>query len=201
MGTDTLNTGDQWSVQGITIREMENAVKVLLLGMGEDISREGLVDTPRRVVSMFLELTEGLRCEAPKITSFDRGSTDQMVVVADIAYTSLCEHHLAPFMGHVHIGYIPGECLAGLSKFGRVVEYYSKRPQIQEQLTSQIADHCMNQLKPRAIIVVVEGHHQCMSMRGIKKENHKTMTSAIRGPIAQGEFFRLLAVARGNSNL
>jgi len=182
-------------------QDMEEAVKVLLCGMGEDISREGLLDTPRRVVSMFMELTEGLRSDAPKVTSFDRGSTDQMVVVADIAYTSLCEHHLAPFKGHVHIGYIPGERLAGLSKFGRVVEHYSKRPQIQENLTSQIADHCMEELKPRAIIVVIEGHHSCMSMRGIKKENHKTVTSAIRGPIAQGEFFRLLAVARGNSNL
>lgn len=185
----------------VTRQEMEDAVRVLLLGMGDDISREGLVDTPRRVVAMFMELTEGLRSEAPVITSFDRGTTDQMVVVADIAYTSLCEHHLAPFKGYVHIGYIPGERLAGLSKFGRVVEYYSKRPQIQENLTSQIADHCMKELKPRAIIVVVEGHHSCMSMRGIKKENHKTVTSAIRGPIAQGEFFQLLAVARGNSNL
>jgi GTP cyclohydrolase IA len=182
-------------------REMEEAVKVLLRGMGEDISREGLVDTPRRVVNMFLEMTEGLRVSPPPMTTFSKGSTDQMVIVSDIAYTSLCEHHLAPFTGRVHIGYLPRGRLAGLSKLGRIVEWYAKRPQIQERFTSQIADRCVDELDPVGIIVVAEGHHQCMSMRGIKKENHKTVTTAIRGLIAKNEFFQALGVTRGHNSL
>lgn len=184
-----------------TQEQMEEAVRTLLIGMGDDVSREGLLDTPKRVVGMYLEMTEGLRSDPPAMTSFDRGSTDQMVIVADIAYNSLCEHHLAPFKGRAHIGYIPDAKVVGLSKLGRIVEWYAKRPQIQENLTSQIADHCMEKLKPRGIIVMVDGHHQCMSMRGIKKENHKTVTTAIRGSIVRDEFFQALAAVRGNSSL
>jgi GTP cyclohydrolase IA len=174
------------------------ASEKVLRSVGEDVSREGLVDTPHRMAKMYLEMTEGLRVPEPTFTLFDRGENDQMVTVLDIDYFSMCEHHMAPFFGKVHIGYLPDKHLAGLSKFARVVEWFSRRPQIQEKLTAQIVDFCQTRLNSRGIIVVVEGTHLCMAMRGVKKQNHKTVTSAIRGNgISKEEFFSILALRDG----
>jgi len=179
------------------VATISEAVSKILPALGEDGNREGLKDTPERVARMFLEMTTGLREPAPKITTFDRGNNDQMITVLDLTYFSNCEHHLVPFFGKVHIGYIPRDRIAGLSKFGRVVDWFAKRPQIQERLTAQIADHIIDQIAPLGVIVVVEGMHMCMAMRGVKKPNHMTITSAIRGTIPKNEFFDLLKLQRG----
>lgn len=171
------------------------AVDDILGALGEH-PRAGLTNTPARVAGMFMEMTEGLRTPCPKVTTFDRGDNDQMITVLDLDYWSMCEHHLVPFYGKVHIGYLPEEKIAGLSKFGRVVEWVAKRPQIQEQMTVQIATVLNETVKPKGLIVVVEGTHLCMSMRGIRKENHRTLTSAIRGEMDKGEFFDLLKIHR-----
>lgn len=175
--------------------DISRAVEVVLAGVGETMDREGLRDTPTRVARMYLEMTEGLRTPPPDITLFSRGENDQMVTVSEIEYWSMCEHHLVPFYGRVHVGYIPQEYIAGLSKFARVVDWFAKRPQIQEQMTSQIADHLMKVLSPKGVIVVVEGTHLCMAMRGVRKPNHRTVTSAIRGDIDRGEFFAVVGMS------
>jgi len=168
----------------------------LLPALGEE-EREGLEDTPRRFASMMLEMTEGLRSDPPAITTFDKGDNDQLVTVFDLDYWSLCEHHLVPFYGRAHVGYLPGERLAGLSKFGRVVDYFARRPQTQEYMTAQIADHLVETLQPKGLIVMVEGRHLCMAMRGVKKPNHNTVTSAVRGEIPKDEFMDILKGRRG----
>ena len=170
---------------------LANSVSNILSEIGEDVKREGLLDTPNRVARMYMEMTEGLRIPPPKITTFSAGTTDQMVTLFGIDYHSLCEHHLVPFYGQVHVGYLPRKTLAGLSKFARIVDWFAKRPQIQEVMTSQIADFIIEALDPEGVIVVVEGVHMCMSMRGVKKPNHKTVTSAIRRDIPKDEFFDL----------
>lgn len=170
--------------------------ETVLPAIGEK-ERDGLKDTPTRFAKMLLEMTEGLRSEPPKITQFDRGEADQMVAVLDLDYWSLCEHHLVPFYGKVHIGYVPQEKIAGLSKFGRIVDWFAHRPQTQETMTAQIAEHLKKQLDPKGIIVMVEGTHLCMAMRGVKKQNHMTSTSAIRGDIEKSEFFDILKVSKG----
>jgi GTP cyclohydrolase I len=175
---------------------MEEAVRSILSGIGEDIEREGLLDTPARVARMFLEMSKGLRQEPPKVTTFSANGDSQMVTVLDIDYHSLCEHHLVPFYGQAHIGYLAGKKLAGLSKFARVVDHFAARPQIQEVMTDQIASYLQEILKPRGLIVVVEGHHMCMSARGVKKQNHVTVTSALRGDIPKEEFFDILKSRR-----
>jgi len=180
-----------------TCAELEEfARNTLLPAIGEDVEREGVADTPRRYAAMMMELTSGLRAEPPPFTMFDRGNCDQMVVVSDLDYHSICEHHLVPFYGVAHIGYIPDKRIAGLSKFGRVVDYFSKRPQTQEYMTAQVADFLMAKMEPRGLIVVVEGHHLCMSIRGVKKANHSTITSAIRGSISKTEFFDIMKSKR-----
>jgi len=172
------------------------AVKTILKSVGEDVEREGLLDTPARVAKMYMEMFSGLRDTAPKMTTFERGDNDQMITMFDLDYWSMCEHHLVPFFGHVHIGYVPGDMIAGLSKFARVMEFFAKRPQIQERMTAQIAGHIIETIKPKGVIVVVEGTHLCMSMRGVKKPNHTTTTSAIRGEIHKQEFFDLMKARR-----
>jgi len=171
--------------------KLSGAIEVILSEIGEDCSREGLRDTPGRVAKMYLEMTEGLRVAPPKMTVFDSVGMDQMVTVFGIDYSSLCEHHLVPFYGQVHVGYIPGKKLVGLSKFGRIVDWFAKRPQIQEAMTAQIADYIFKVIEPAGVIVVVEGRHMCMAMRGVKKPNHRTVTSAIRGEVPKDEFFDL----------
>ena len=163
---------------------VEAAVRELLLGVGEDPDREGLLDTPARVARAFAETFAGLR-QGPEdvlTTTFDLGH-DEMILVKDIELYSTCEHHLVPFHGVAHVGYIPGPDgrITGLSKLARLVDVFAKRPQVQERLTSQVADALVEHLRPRGVIVVIECEHLCMSMRGVHKPGSRTVTSAVRG--------------------
>src|SRR5688572_28132696 len=162
----------------------ERAIHELLIAIGENPEREGLKDTPARVARAYAELTSGLRLEPEDVltTTFDIGH-DEMVLVRDIELWSMCEHHLVPFTGVAHVGYIPAESgkITGLSKLARLVDLYAKRPQVQERLTTQIADSMMELLEARGVIVVIEAEHLCMTMRGVKKAGSRTITSAIRG--------------------
>jgi GTP cyclohydrolase IA len=164
----------------------EAAVRELLLAVGEDPERDGLRDTPARVARAYAEIFSGLRQSPEDVltTSFDLGH-DEMVLVKDIEVYSTCEHHLVPFHGVAHVGYIPGEDgrITGLSKLARLVDVYAKRPQVQERLTTQVADSLVELLQPRGAIVVFECEHMCMSMRGIRKPGAKTVTSAVRGQL------------------
>ncbi|GGO90852.1 GTP cyclohydrolase 1 [Nocardioides phosphati] len=160
------------------------AVRELLLALGEDPDREGLKETPARVARAFAEVTAGLRQRPEDVltTTFDLGH-DEMVLVRDIELWSMCEHHLVPFTGVAHVGYIPSETgkITGLSKLARLVDLYSRRPQVQERLTTQVADALMEILEARGVIVVIEAEHLCMTMRGVRKAGARTITSAIRG--------------------
>lgn len=165
---------------------IKNAVRELLIGMGEDPDREGLRDTPSRVAKSFSEIFAGIHQTAEEVltTTFSLGH-DELIVVKDIPVYSTCEHHLLPFHGVGHVGYIPSESgrITGLSKIARLVEMFAKRPQVQERLTTQIADELVNILDARGAIVVIECEHLCMSMRGIRKPGAKTITSAVRGQL------------------
>ncbi|NGO41952.1 GTP cyclohydrolase I FolE [Streptomyces ureilyticus] len=167
-------------------KRAENAVRELLIAVGEDPDREGLRETPGRVARAYQELLAGLRQEPEDVltTTFDLGH-DEMVLVKDIEIVSLCEHHLLPFHGVAHVGYIPAETgkITGLSKLARLVEVFARRPQVQERLTTQIADSLMRILEARGAIVVIEAEHMCMSVRGIRKPGAKTTTSAVRGQL------------------
>ncbi len=162
----------------------EAAVRELLIAVGEDPEREGLRDTPARVARAYQEIFAGLHQEPEDVltTTFDIGH-EEMVLVKDIEVYSTCEHHLVPFHGVAHVGYIPSADgrITGLSKLARLVEVYAKRPQVQERLTTQIADALVRILDPRGVIVVVECEHLCMSMRGVRKPGSRTVTSAVRG--------------------
>ena len=160
------------------------AVRELLIAIGENPEREGLRDTPDRVARAYEELTSGLR-QAPEdvlTTVFDIGH-DELVLVRDIELWSMCEHHLVPFTGVAHVGYVLSETgrITGLSKLARLVDVYAKRPQVQERLTTQIADALMDILEARGVIVVIEAEHLCMTMRGVRKAGARTITSAVRG--------------------
>ncbi len=164
----------------------ERAVTELLLAIGEDPSRDGLRDTPARVARAYRENFEGL-WQSPEdvlTTTFDIGHKE-LVIVRDIEVFSQCEHHLTPFHGMAHIGYIPGESgrITGISKLARLVDLYSRRPQVQERLTTQIADAMVEILKPAGVIVIIDCEHLCMSMRGVKKSQARTTTSAVRGQL------------------
>ncbi|MFJ2262463.1 GTP cyclohydrolase I FolE [Streptomyces sp. NPDC087844] len=167
-------------------KRAENAVRELLIAVGEDPDREGLRETPGRVARAYQEIFAGLRQRAEDVltTTFDLGH-DEMVLVKDIEVFSTCEHHLVPFRGVAHVGYIPSTSgkITGLSKLARLVDVYARRPQVQERLTTQVADSLMGILEPRGVIVVVECEHMCMSMRGIRKPGAKTITSAVRGQL------------------
>ncbi|WP_041941127.1 MULTISPECIES: GTP cyclohydrolase I FolE [Frankia] len=160
------------------------AVRELLIGIGEDPDREGLRKTPDRVARAYREAVEGLGREPSEVltTVFDEGH-DEMVLVRDIDFSSLCEHHLVVFSGRAHVAYIPNNRgqITGLSKLARLVDLYARRPQVQERLTSQIADALVDVLEPRGVMVVVEAEHLCMSMRGVRKPGATTVTSAVRG--------------------
>lgn len=162
----------------------EAAVRELLLAVGEDPDRAGLADTPARVARAYREMFGGLYVDPDSVlnTTFDEGH-QELVLVRDIPLFSTCEHHLVSFHGVAHVGYIPGSSgkVTGLSKLARVVDLYSKRPQVQERLTSQVADAVMRKLDPRGAIVVIEAEHLCMAMRGIRKPGASTTTSAVRG--------------------
>lgn len=167
---------------------IEAAVREILLAIGEDPERDGLRDTPGRVARSYLEIYGGLHIDPKQwlSTSFDLGH-DEMVLIKDIEVYSHCEHHLVPFHGVAHVAYVPNSegRIAGLSKFARLVDGYARRPQVQERLTSQVADAIMETLEPRGAMVVIECEHLCMSMRGVRKPGSKTVTSAMRGSMRE----------------
>ncbi|GMA22921.1 GTP cyclohydrolase 1 [Luteimicrobium album] len=170
------------------VARAEAAVRELLLAVGEDPERDGLQDTPARVARAYREIFAGLRQEPADVlsTTFDIGH-EEMVLVKDIEVYSTCEHHLVPFHGVAHVGYIPRDGkVTGLSKLARLVDVYAKRPQVQERLTSQVADALVQHLQPLGAIVVVECEHLCMSMRGVRKPGARTVTSAVRGQMRDG---------------
>lgn len=162
---------------------IQNAVREILLAVGEDPNREGLLETPKRVANMYEEIFAGLT-EDPKqhIKLFNEQSNDEMVIVKDIPFYSMCEHHLLPFFGKAHIGYIPSDNkIIGLSKLARIVDNFAKKPQVQERLTSDIADFLNDNLQPKGVAVIMEAEHMCMTMRGARAAGSKTQTSALRG--------------------
>jgi GTP cyclohydrolase I len=164
--------------------KVEHGVRLILEGIGEDLERDGVRDTPARVARMWQEITTGLRGDPTEVLQvvFEEGH-DEMVMVRDIPLYSVCEHHLLPFVGKAHVAYIPNEQgkLTGLSKLARLVDGLSRRPQVQERLTAEIADALMSRLDPRGAMVVIEAEHLCMSMRGVRKPGAITVTSAVRG--------------------
>jgi GTP cyclohydrolase I len=167
----------------------EAAIRELLLAVGEDPDREGLKDTPARVARAYREIFAGLRQSPEEVltTTFDLGH-EEMVLVKDIEVYSTCEHHLVPFHGVAHVGYIPNVDgrITGLSKLARLVEVFARRPQVQERMTTQIADSLVEILEPRGVLVVVQCEHLCMSMRGVRKPGSRTITSAVRGVMRDG---------------
>ncbi|GAA3969826.1 GTP cyclohydrolase I FolE [Streptomyces marokkonensis] len=184
--TDPVTLDGEGQIGEFDEKRAENAVRELLIAVGEDPDREGLKETPGRVARAYKEIFAGLWQQPEDVltTTFDLGH-DEMVLVKDIEVFSTCEHHLVPFRGVAHVGYIPSTSgkITGLSKLARLVDVYARRPQVQERLTTQIADSLMEILEPRGVIVVVECEHMCMSMRGIRKPGAKTITSAVRGQL------------------
>ena len=182
----------------VDLGRIERAVREILLAVGEDPDRDGLLDTPARVARAYAEQFSGLRMRPEDVltTVFD-ADHDEMVLVRDIELYSTCEHHLTPFLGFAHVGYIPngkGQ-ITGLSKLARLVDLFARRPQVQERMTSQIAEALMHVLEPRGVIVVVEAEHLCMSMRGVRKPGAKTVTSAVRGSFRDSDRTRAEAMS------
>ena len=181
----------------------EAAVRELLIAVGEDPDREGLADTPARVARAYEEVFSGIGTDPTEVlnTTFNEDHRE-LVLVKDIPFYSTCEHHLVPFFGHAHIGYIPGHSgkVTGLSKLARLVEGFARRPQVQERLTTSIADALMGRLDASAVIVVIEAEHLCMAMRGVRKPGANTVTSAVRGGFQNNAATRAEAMAliRGN---
>ena len=162
--------------------KIKEGIRLILEGIGEDVNREGLVETPDRIARMYEEIFAGINEDATTHLSktFTADNTD-MVIERDIAFYSMCEHHLVPFYGKAHIAYIPDGRVAGLSKLARTVEVYARRPQLQERMTAQIADALMEHLNAKGAMVILEAEHMCMTMRGVKKPGSKTVTFASRG--------------------
>jgi len=178
--------------------KIEQAVRLILEGIGDDPDREGVRDTPERVASMFEEVFSGIGVDPTPIPTVVPGADfDEMIMVKDIPLTSLCEHHLLPFNGKAHVAYIPSKDgkITGLSKIARVVDVFSKRPQVQERLTTQIADTIDAALQPRGVFVLIEAEHLCMTMRGVKKPGALTVTSAVRGLFRSDERTRQEALS------
>lgn len=191
-----------WTDTNVNQRAAELAIADLLLALGEDPTREGLQDTPRRVARMYRELFAGLN-EDPALHLGRTFSEpyDEIVVLRDINFASLCEHHLLPFMGRAHVAYLPSDRVVGLSKLARLVEAYARRPQIQERLTCQVADALMTHLDARGACVVIEAEHLCMKIRGVNKSATSMVTSAIRGVFKDDQAARseVLALMRKSS--
>jgi GTP cyclohydrolase I len=169
---------------GVDKARVERAVREILLAIGEDPDRDGLVRTPTRIAEMYAEVFSGLHDDPSRhVTVTFEAEHDEMVMVRDIAVASFCEHHLVPFTGRAHVAYIPGDDgrITGLSKIARLVDGFARRPQVQERLTTQIADALQTVLKPDGVFVVIEAEHMCMSVRGVKKPGSLTVTSAVRG--------------------
>lgn len=179
-------------------KKVKEAVKLFLEGIGEDPAREGLVETPERIAKMCTEIFSGMDEDAKEhLSKTFFVSKNEIVVEKDIVFYSVCEHHLLPFYGKAHIAYVPDGKVVGLSKLARTVEVFAKRPQIQEQMTAQIADAVMEYLSPQGVMVMVEAEHMCMTMRGVKKPGSKTVTIAKRGCFEkdiqlQNDFFRMV---------
>ncbi len=167
----------------IDLKKIAEGVRLMLEGMGEDTNRDGLQKTPERVAEFYAELTEGMWEDAAShVAPLPGDSHDEMVIVKDISIASVCEHHLAPFVGKCHIAYIPkGGRIVGLSKLARIAEIYSRRLQVQERLTQQIAQTLFDNLQPLGVMVVMEAEHTCMTLRGVKKPGAKTITSSVLG--------------------
>lgn len=178
--------------------KIEQGVRLLLAGIGEDVAREGLIGTPRRVADMYEEIFSGIDKDPAEILSVTFAENhDEMVLVKDIPLYSVCEHHLLPFVGKAHVAYVPGPSgkITGLSKLARVVDVVAKRPQLQERLTTTIADCLVFALDPHGVFVMVEAEHLCMSMRGVQKPGHLTVTSAVRGIFRTNEASRIEALS------
>jgi GTP cyclohydrolase IA len=182
----------------VDLARIEGAVREILIAIGEDPDRDGLKNTPARVARSYAEQFAGMRQRPEDVltTVFD-ADHDEMVLVRDIEVYSSCEHHLVPFFGRAHIGYIPNEKgqITGLSKLARLIDVYARRPQVQERMTSQVADALMDILEPRGVIVVVEAEHLCMTMRGVRKPGAKTLTSAVRGMFRDSDRTRAEAMS------
>ncbi len=181
---------------------ISKAIREIISAIGEDGTREGLVDTPARIAQMYAEVFSGLGRDPREILAvgFEDEKHEEMVVLKDIPFYSMCEHHFLPFHGMAHVGYIPKKRLVGISKLARVVEILARRPQLQERLTGQIADTIMETLEPRGVGVVIEAEHLCMTMRGVRKPGSRLVTSASRGifrtyPATRAEFFSILDMA------
>ncbi len=171
------------SRKGMDLQKIEKAVRMILEGIGENPDREGLIDTPQRVTRMYAEVFAGLHRDIGQdIKIFTEEGNDEMILIGDIPFYSMCEHHLLPFHGKAHVVYVPKDGrILGLSKVARIVDTLSKKPQLQERLTSEIADKIIEAVDARSVCVVIEAEHLCMTMRGIKKPGSRTVTSAMRG--------------------
>ena len=185
-------------------QRIKSAVADILQAIGEDPGREGLLDTPDRVARMYSELFWGIGVDpgsALNATFEEDGHHEDVVTVRDVSFYSMCEHHLLPFFGRVHIGYVPNGKIAGASKLPRTVEVLARRPQLQERMTAQIADTIYDTLRPDGVAVVVEAEHLCMSMRGVRKEGSRIVTSATRGPLDRCGMSKaeLLAIVQGTA--
>jgi len=197
MSARVANIKHRKKTQKIDLDRIARGVHLILEGIGEDPDREGLRDTPQRVAEMYAELTSGMR-EDPSvhIVPLSGNKHDEMVIVKDIAIASLCEHHLAPFVGKCHIAYIPKNgAILGVSKLARLAETFARRLQLQERLTSEIANTLFEQLKPLGVMVVIEAEHTCMTLRGVKKSGAKTVTSAVLGGFRKDSRTRAEAMA------
>jgi GTP cyclohydrolase I len=183
-------------IVGVDLLRIEAAVREILIAVGEDPDRDGLRRTPTRVAEMYAEILSGLHDDPSRhlLVSFNE-EHDEMVMVRDIPFASVCEHHLIPFIGRAHVAYIPNSDgrITGLSKLARLVDGFARRPQVQERLTSQVAEALVDRLAPRGVLVVIEAEHLCMSMRGVRKPGSMTVTSAVRG------LFRMDVAARAEA--
>ncbi|SFI18991.1 GTP cyclohydrolase I FolE [Planctomicrobium piriforme] len=180
---------------------IERAVREILAAIGEDPDRNGLLETPARVARMYAELFSGLHLDpARHLKKTFEETYDELVLIRDITFNSMCEHHLLPFIGTAHVGYIPKGSVVGISKLARIVEEISHRPQVQERMTEQIADLLVQELDPKGAIVVIEAEHSCMTIRGVRKPGAMTITSAVRGLFRKNESSRAEAMSLINGH-
>jgi GTP cyclohydrolase IA len=188
---------DQVDFDQVDLPAIEEAIRSILIAIGEDPEREGLRETPQRVARMYAEIFDGIRRDPGDVVDafFGDEHYQEIVMVRDIPFYSSCEHHLVPFHGKAHIAYIPQGRVTGLSKLARLIEGFARRPQMQERLTAQVADALMDRLDPLGVMVVIEAEHLCMSMRGVRKPGSITVTSAVRGTLATNPSTRAEAIA------
>jgi GTP cyclohydrolase IA len=188
---------DRIDVPQVDLPAIEEAVRTILIAIGENPEREGLRETPQRVARMYAEIFDGVRTDPGDVVDafFGDEHYEEIVMVRDIPFYSSCEHHLVPFHGKAHVAYIPHGRVTGLSKLARLIEGFARRPQMQERLTAQVADALMDRLQPLGVMVVVEAEHLCMSMRGVRKPGSITVTSAVRGTLATNPTTRAETIA------